>query len=145
MAAASSLSATSTQGSIVMSSAIMIGATSATFNAPCATCDVTIDGKGRLYFTDPNWGDAPVDRVGISGVYRIDLDGKVTRILCKKGEAVAAGALLVEAGVAVGADDIVITYIALRSVVRHAGESALETHWPGTPEGLAALRRLAGC
>ncbi len=43
--------------------------------------DVTIDGKGRLYFTDPNWGDAPANRVGISGVYRIDPDGKVTRIL----------------------------------------------------------------
>ncbi len=43
--------------------------------------DVTLDGKGRIYFTDPNWGDAGPDRVGLGGVYRIDPDGRVTRIL----------------------------------------------------------------
>ena len=43
--------------------------------------DVTIDGKGRIYFTDPNWGDAGPGKVGVSGVYRIDPDGKLTRIL----------------------------------------------------------------
>ncbi len=42
------------------------------------------------------------------------------------------------------ADDAVIVALALRSVTRRAGPQALERHWPGTPEGLAALRRLAG-
>jgi uncharacterized membrane protein YkvA (DUF1232 family) len=42
------------------------------------------------------------------------------------------------------ADDAVIVALALRSVTRHAGADALERHWPGTPEGLAAVRRLAG-
>jgi uncharacterized membrane protein YkvA (DUF1232 family) len=42
------------------------------------------------------------------------------------------------------ADDAVIVAIALRSVTRRAGAEALDRHWPGTPAGLAAVRRLAG-
>lgn len=42
------------------------------------------------------------------------------------------------------ADDAVIVALALRSVTRRAGPEALTTHWPGTPDGLAAVRRLAG-
>ena len=42
------------------------------------------------------------------------------------------------------ADDAVIVAIALRSVVRHAGMGPLERHWPGTPDGLSAVCRLAG-
>lgn len=42
------------------------------------------------------------------------------------------------------ADDAVVVALALRSVTRRAGPSALERHWPGTPDGLAAIRRLAG-
>ncbi|WP_185447184.1 YkvA family protein [Kribbella qitaiheensis] len=42
------------------------------------------------------------------------------------------------------ADDAVIVALALRSVTRRAGPGALERHWPGTPDGLAAIRRLAG-
>ncbi|MFD3404301.1 YkvA family protein [Kribbella sp. NPDC058693] len=42
------------------------------------------------------------------------------------------------------ADDAVIVALALRSVTRRAGPEALEKHWPGTPDGLAAVRRLAG-
>lgn len=42
------------------------------------------------------------------------------------------------------ADDLVVVAIALRSVVRHAGPEALDRNWPGTPEGLRAVRRLAG-
>lgn len=41
------------------------------------------------------------------------------------------------------ADDAIIVALALRSVVRVAGPEALDRHWPGTPEGLAAVRRLA--
>lgn len=40
------------------------------------------------------------------------------------------------------ADDAVIVALALRSVTRHAGSAALDRHWPGTPQGLDALRRL---
>lgn len=42
------------------------------------------------------------------------------------------------------ADDAVVVAIALRSVTRRAGPQALERHWPGTAEGLEAVRRLAG-
>lgn len=42
------------------------------------------------------------------------------------------------------ADDAVIVAFALRSVTRHAGPAALDQHWPGSPDGLAAVRRLAG-
>jgi uncharacterized membrane protein YkvA (DUF1232 family) len=41
------------------------------------------------------------------------------------------------------ADDAIIVAVALRSVTRRAGPAALERHWPGTPDGLAAVRRLA--
>jgi gluconolactonase len=54
------------------------------FNGPN---DVTVDGKGRLYFTDPA-PDAtsqsparPRNATGVPGVYRIDPDGKITRLL----------------------------------------------------------------
>lgn len=49
--------------------------------------DLTIDSKDRLYFSDPQYGDRKdmevVDAEGkkIEGVYRIDPDGKVTRII----------------------------------------------------------------
>ena len=42
------------------------------------------------------------------------------------------------------ADDAVVVLLALRAVVRSAGPQALERHWPGTPEGLAVVRRLVG-
>ena len=42
------------------------------------------------------------------------------------------------------ADDAVVVALVLRSVVRRAGADALRRHWPGTPEGLALLLRLAG-
>lgn len=54
------------------------------FNAPN---DVTIDSKGRLYFTDPVPDStspnavSPEGKTGTPGVYRIDTDGKVTRLL----------------------------------------------------------------
>jgi uncharacterized membrane protein YkvA (DUF1232 family) len=42
------------------------------------------------------------------------------------------------------ADDAIIVAIALRFATKHAGPEALERHWPGTPQGLTALRSLAG-
>ena len=54
------------------------------FNTPN---DVTIDCKDRIYFSDPRYGDRSdmelVDAEGrkIEGVYRIDPDGRVTRII----------------------------------------------------------------
>lgn len=41
-------------------------------------------------------------------------------------------------------DDVVLVALTLRSVVRRAGPDALARHWPGTPEGRAALERVAG-
>lgn len=42
------------------------------------------------------------------------------------------------------ADDVLLVALVLRSVARRAGVPALERHWPGTEEGLAVVRRLAG-
>ncbi len=40
------------------------------------------------------------------------------------------------------ADDAIIVALVLRSATRRAGPDALARHWPGTPEGLNALKRL---
>ena len=40
------------------------------------------------------------------------------------------------------ADDAIIVALVLRSATRSAGTDALAKHWPGTPEGLIALKRL---
>lgn len=41
------------------------------------------------------------------------------------------------------ADDAIIVAAVLRSVVRRVGLEPLRAHWPGTPDGLAAVVRLA--
>jgi gluconolactonase len=43
--------------------------------------DICVDGQGRIYFTDPCYGDRSQMEMEFEGVYRIDLDGRVTRIL----------------------------------------------------------------
>lgn len=43
--------------------------------------DICVDGLGRVYFTDPRYGDRSDMEMTIEGVYRIDLDGLVTRVL----------------------------------------------------------------
>ncbi len=42
------------------------------------------------------------------------------------------------------ADDAIVIAVVLRSVTRRAGPAALDHHWPGTPEGLHLIKRLAG-
>lgn len=42
------------------------------------------------------------------------------------------------------ADDAILVAVTLRSVVRRAGPVALERHWRGTADGLAAVRSFAG-
>lgn len=42
------------------------------------------------------------------------------------------------------ADDVIISALVLRWIARTAGPHALAEHWPGTPEGLAAVRQLCG-
>lgn len=41
-------------------------------------------------------------------------------------------------------DDAIVVALILRSVTRRAGADALERHWTGTAQGLAALRAVAG-
>jgi uncharacterized membrane protein YkvA (DUF1232 family) len=41
------------------------------------------------------------------------------------------------------ADDAIVVVAVLRSVVRRAGPDAVRRHWPGTPDGLATIWRLA--
>ncbi|MFO0964882.1 MAG: SMP-30/gluconolactonase/LRE family protein [Gemmataceae bacterium] len=44
--------------------------------------DVVADSKGRIWFTDPYYGkDTASLEMDVEGVYRIDPDGKVTRVL----------------------------------------------------------------
>jgi len=42
------------------------------------------------------------------------------------------------------ADDAIVVALALRSVVRRARPAVLAKHWPGTPDGLRIVQRLAG-
>jgi gluconolactonase len=48
------------------------------FNGPN---DITVDGKGRIYFTDRPGATSAPDQVGLNAVYRIDPDGTVAQIL----------------------------------------------------------------
>ena len=50
----------------------------ARYNSPN---DICTDAAGRVYFTDPRYGDRTSMEMEIEGVYRIDLDGSVRRIL----------------------------------------------------------------
>jgi uncharacterized membrane protein YkvA (DUF1232 family) len=42
------------------------------------------------------------------------------------------------------ADDVIIVAMVLRSVIRRAGTGPLESHWPGSAEGLGVVLELAG-
>ncbi len=47
--------------------------------------DVCVDSRGRIWFTDPYYGtDRQHLEMDVEGVYRIDTDGKVTRVLTQK-------------------------------------------------------------
>ncbi len=65
--------------------------------------DITVDGKGRIYFSDPRYGPRDgmeqLDKDGktVEGVYRIDTDGKVHRVIGREVERAN--------GVLVSADD----------------------------------------
>src|SRR5262245_26889100 len=48
------------------------------FNSPN---DLTIDSKGRVYFTDPRYVGDEKREIDTESVYRIDVDGKVTQII----------------------------------------------------------------
>lgn len=52
----------------------------ARYNSPN---DICLDGQGRVYFTDPRYGDRSSMEMDIEGVYRIDLNGTVHRILAQ--------------------------------------------------------------
>jgi uncharacterized membrane protein YkvA (DUF1232 family) len=40
------------------------------------------------------------------------------------------------------ADDAILTTVVLRRLMHCAGPTKVSEHWPGTPEGLTALRRM---
>ena len=48
------------------------------FNRPN---DLTIDGQGRIYFTDRAGANPAPEQTGVHGVYRVDPDGTIERIL----------------------------------------------------------------
>jgi gluconolactonase len=43
--------------------------------------DICIDGHGRIWFTDPRYGERESMEMNVEGVYQIDGDGQVTRVL----------------------------------------------------------------
>ena len=43
--------------------------------------DIVADAQGRIYFTDPCYGDRSLVEMEIEGVYRIDPSGQVTRVV----------------------------------------------------------------
>ena len=43
--------------------------------------DLTLDSRGRIYFTDRPGSNITSDQTGVHGVYRVDLDGTIERIL----------------------------------------------------------------
>jgi len=45
--------------------------------------DLAIDSQGRIYFTDPCYGDRSIMEMDIEGVYRIDVNGSVARVLAQ--------------------------------------------------------------
>jgi gluconolactonase len=64
--------------------------------------DLTLDSQGRLYFSDPRYGPRESMEIRddkgrtVEGVYRIDPDGKVTRVIGREVE--RANGVLVSAG-----------------------------------------------
>ena len=48
------------------------------FNSPN---DLTMDSRGRIYFTDPRYGSRDNMEMTVEGVYRIDAPGQVSRVL----------------------------------------------------------------
>ena len=48
------------------------------FNSPN---DLSMDSKGRIYFSDPRYGNRDSMEMNVEGVYRIDAPGVVTRVL----------------------------------------------------------------
>lgn len=42
------------------------------------------------------------------------------------------------------ADDAIVVAVAVRFAIRRAGGETVQRHWPGTPQGLATVLRLAG-
>ena len=53
------------------------------FNAPN---DITIDLKGRIYFSDPRYVGHELIEQAVMAVYRIDLDGSIHRIITDAGK-----------------------------------------------------------
>lgn len=59
------------------------------FNTPN---DITVDGKGRVFFSDPRYGKKDGmeqfddDKKTVEGVYRVDPDGKVHRVIGREVE-----------------------------------------------------------
>jgi hypothetical protein len=79
-----------------------------------------------------------VERSGV--VVRYEVDGDGFPLVLLHGLSVDAASWRRAVGYA---DDAIIVALILRSVTRAAGTEALDRHWPGTPEGLGAVKRLA--
>jgi gluconolactonase len=45
--------------------------------------DICVTPEGAVYFTDPCYGDRSIMEMDLEGVYRIDIDGKVTQVLAQ--------------------------------------------------------------
>jgi gluconolactonase len=50
------------------------------FNSPNDVCG---DARGRIWFTDPRYGNREDMELAVEGIYRVDADGRVTRVLAQ--------------------------------------------------------------
>ncbi len=102
------------------------------FNSPN---DLTIDEQGRIYFTDPRYeGHEPMEQP-FMGVYRIDPDGSVTRLLSQVGH---------PNGIAVSPDQKTL-YVSSAEYPMWGGLNALLAYTLGEDGSLSERRVLVDC
>ena len=94
--------------------------------------DLTIDGQGRIYFTDRPGPNPTPNQTGVHGVYRIDPDGTVARILTEP-EVVRPN------GIVISPDDTTLYVI---ETEQSEGGPRLIRAYDLSPEGTAGNMRI---
>lgn len=94
--------------------------------------DLTIDGRGRIYFTDRPDPNPTPDQTGVHGVYRIDPDGAVARILTEPE-------VMRPNGIVISPDDTTLYVIETEQA---EGGPRLIRAWDLSPEGTVDNMRI---
>ena len=94
--------------------------------------DLTIDGQGRIYFTDRLGPNRTPEQTGVHGVYRIDPDGTIERILTEPE-------VLRPNGIVISPDDTTLYVI---EIDRAEGGPRMIRAFDLSPEGTAGNMRV---